>query len=178
MWKRFKCLLAAGLIALLGGCVYGPDYGYVRADGYYGDAWYGSGYYGSGYYGSGYYGSGYYGYGPSYYGWYVPSYYYYGYPAYGSWGGYYGRGYRGRHWDGGSYPDYHSRSRDYPGSPRPPGYSGSTSRGQPPMAGGSGRRAAPPVYDSPAWGRSAPSSTPPRNSNSRAPRPSSRTRDR
>ncbi|MBN8726164.1 MAG: hypothetical protein J0H15_00470 [Xanthomonadales bacterium] len=167
MLKSFRILLAAGLLALLGGCVYGPDYGYVRADGYYGDAWYGSG----GYYGPSYYS----------YGWYTPS-YYYGYPRYGYWGGYYGSGYyghshRGQRWDGGSYPDYYSRSRDYPGSPRPPGYSGSTTRGQPPVYGGN-NRGAPSTFSNPAPRRAGPSSAPTRSSGSRAPRPSVRTRDR
>ena len=57
-------LLAATMLA---GCVYGPDYGYVRSDGYYGDAYYGSSYYYPYYYGS--------------YGYYSP--YYYGYPSVG-----------------------------------------------------------------------------------------------
>ncbi|MEP7098291.1 MAG: hypothetical protein ABI748_11550 [Dokdonella sp.] len=54
-------------VAALGGCVYGPGYGYVRSDGYNGDAYYGNSYsyppYDNGY--SGYY-PGYYGYGPSF----------------------------------------------------------------------------------------------------------------
>ena len=65
-----RILLPVVAIVLLGGCVYGPDYGYVRGDGYYGDAYYGTPYVsgpGYGYYDPGYYygfGSGYY-YGPS-----------------------------------------------------------------------------------------------------------------
>ncbi|GAA0704137.1 hypothetical protein [Dokdonella soli] len=59
-------LMTAALV--LGGCVYGPDYGYVRGDGYYGDAYYGTTYYSAPYY---------YDYGPGYYG------YGYGYPSFG-----------------------------------------------------------------------------------------------
>lgn len=68
-------LLAAGL--LLGGCVYGPDYSYVRGDGYNGDAYYGTGYSGGGYYGGSYYGAY-----PGYYGWSSWGYPYYGYGIY------------------------------------------------------------------------------------------------
>lgn len=72
-----KTIIKSGIVLAsvlaLGGCVYGPDYGYVRGDGYYGDAYYGDAYYGGpAYYGSGYYSPGYYGYGPYGYG-YGPS---------------------------------------------------------------------------------------------------------
>lgn len=79
------------LLLALGGCVYGPGYGYVRGDGYYGDAYYGDVYSGPAYYGSGYY------YGPGYYG--------YGYaPSIGIYYSDYGHGYRhggrGGYWHG------------------------------------------------------------------------------
>lgn len=66
MKTLFKLGIAMTAVLALGGCVYGPDYGYVRGDGYYGDAYYGAApvyydYYGPGY---SYYGPGYY-YGPS-----------------------------------------------------------------------------------------------------------------
>jgi hypothetical protein len=56
-----KSAIALPALLALGGCVYGPDYGYVRGDGYYGDAYYGAPVYYDDYsYGPGYYG-GYYG---------------------------------------------------------------------------------------------------------------------
>lgn len=160
MWKSLGYLLVAALLALLGGCVYGPDHGYVRGDGYYDDAWYGGSY------------------GPSYYydGWYTPGYYYYGYaPFHGYPGGYYGHHGHGHHGHGN---DPYPRARDYPGAPRPPGYSGSTTRGQPPMAGGTGRSAMPSRSSSPSGGRHSPPSMPSRSSSTRAPHPGSRSRSR
>ena len=96
-------------LVALAGCAYGPGYGYVRGDGYYGDAYYGEAYdRGPAYYNNGYYGyapGGYYG-GPAYYG-YGPSFglglYYGGYRHHdrdrrggnysrGQGGGYDGRG--------------------------------------------------------------------------------------
>lgn len=78
-----KSAIALPALLALGGCVYGPDYGYVRGDGYYGDAYYGAPVYYDDYsYGPGYYG-----------GYYGPSlgFYYYD--------GYYGG--RHRHWNNG-----------------------------------------------------------------------------
>ena len=91
-----RILLPIAATVMLGGCVYGPDYGYVRGDGYYGDAYYGTSYSS---------GQGYYGYDPGYFYGYGPG-YYYG-PSIGF---YYGHGYRrgpwrGRYggWNGGDY---------------------------------------------------------------------------
>ncbi|MEP7042052.1 MAG: hypothetical protein ABI843_03255 [Dokdonella sp.] len=83
-------ILAATLLAL-GGCVYGPGYGYVRGDGYSGDAYYGTEYYrGPAYYDNDPFGYSYYGYGPTfglgfYYDGYHHRHYYQG--PHGGWGG-------------------------------------------------------------------------------------------
>jgi hypothetical protein len=127
--------LAVALLAL-GGCVYGPDYGYVRGDGYSGDAYYGNAYYGGGYYGGGYYDNdpwGYpYGYGPSlglgfYYDDYHRRHYYHG--PHGGWGG-------GGYWHGGN---------GY-GSGRG-GYYGHSGHAMPSRSGGASH-AAPPAHGS------------------------------
>lgn len=119
--KRAMRWMVAGLLGMpLVGCLYYPDYGYVRGDGYgstggvyYDTASYDSGYYG-GYYSGGYYGGGYGGYG----GYYQP----YGYsPYYGS--GYYSigiglyDGHRGHGWHGGGHGGNHHRDRGHDARP-------------------------------------------------------------
>lgn len=119
MKRIARSLIIVLAMALLGGCVYGPDYGYVRGDGYYGDAYYGASYYGNAYgypaYPGGYYNGwpGYYGYGPS-----LGLGIYYGSYGYGR--GYYGR--RNGDWRGArTQPPFHSGTigRPEPASPRP-----------------------------------------------------------
>ncbi|HEY0230851.1 MAG TPA: hypothetical protein VGC55_06350 [Dokdonella sp.] len=122
-------ILAVVLLAL-GGCVYGPDYGYVRGDGYSGDAYYGTQYYG----GSGYYDNdpwGYYGYGPGiglgfYYDDYHHRHYYHG--PHGGWGG-------GGNWHGG---DNYGHG----------GYYGHSGHAMPSRAGGGAHSSAPPAHAS------------------------------
>ena len=122
-------ILLTALVAL-GGCVYGPGYGYVRGDGYYGDAYYGEAYdSGPAYYNNGYYGyapGGYYG-GPAYYG-YGPSFglglYYGGYRHHdrdGRGGNYnrgHGDGYGGRSGSSGRSHVSHSSQRSAAPAPR------------------------------------------------------------
>lgn len=123
-----RVLLSLAATGLLGGCVYGPGYGYVRGDGYYGDAYYGDAYYGAPYGAApAYYGYGGY-YGPGYYyglglglGFYYNNYPYYGHHhyAYGRWngggygGGWYGGGHGGDRWGG---PVGHGRAPPMMGS--------------------------------------------------------------
>jgi len=122
-------VLAVALLAL-GGCVYGPDYGYVRGDGYSGDAYYGNAYYGGAYYDNDPWGYPYYyGYGPSfglgfYYDDYHHRHYYHG--PHGGWGG-------GGYWHGG---DGYGRG----------GYYGHSGHAMPSRSGGS--HAAPPAHAS------------------------------
>lgn len=125
-------ILAVALLAL-GGCVYGPDYGYVRGDGYSGDAYYGNAYYGGAYYdndpwGYPYYG---YGYGPSiglgfYYDDYHRRHYYHG--PHGGWGG-------GGYWHGGGYSGHG-------------GYNGGHGGHSMPSRGGGATHAAPAAHGS------------------------------
>ncbi len=44
MKRIIKAAIALVALAVLGGCIYDPGYGYVRGDGYYGDAYYGNAY--------------------------------------------------------------------------------------------------------------------------------------
>jgi hypothetical protein len=106
MKRTMRWMLAGTLAMSLAGCMYYPDHGYVRGDGYgsTGGVYYDTVTYDAGYYG-GYYGGGYYG---GYGGYYAP----YGYsPYYGT--GYYSigigvyDGHRGGHGGGRDWNHHH-----------------------------------------------------------------------